>query len=160
VVGLGGKQGEEAGQVVLLAAEDGHVQRILSGGLPLLLSVQFSPDGALLVSGGDGGMAYVYRVGDWELIRTLNANAVAVCEFVFTADGLVVGLIGEEKWVEPWEESNEEQANIVRFWRVKDGELVQTLKHDDTVQSLAVSPDGRILATATEQQVSLWAVQL
>ena len=45
----------------------------------------------------------------------------------------------------------------MRLWRVADGALQATLEHNDDVMSLAISPDGRLLGTASvDGSNSLW----
>jgi len=100
----------------------------------------------------------VARYGEVELrsvethepIRTLTGHRGNVNAVVFSADGSQLfaaggdaGLVGE-----------------VRQWRIADGLLVRVIEgHKDAIYSLALSPDGKVLATGSyDQKIKLWDV--
>ncbi|MDB6026814.1 MAG: repeat protein [Verrucomicrobiales bacterium] len=104
----------------------------------------------------DGKLIAIARFGEVELlaadtlhlVRKLTGLRGDVNAVAFSADGSQVfaasgenGLFGE-----------------VKQWKVGDGTLVQTLQgHKDILYSLALSPDGKILATGGyDQKIILW----
>jgi len=44
----------------------------------------------------------------------------------------------------------------VRVWDTAMGECIQELKHDDSVWSVAFSPDRRYLASASRNAIHVW----
>lgn len=74
-----------------------------------------------------------------------NVNSVA-----FSADGQSVAAAGGEPGLQG-------QAAL---WRVSDGKLLQRFEgHFDALYSVAISPDGKLLATGSyDQKIKLWAI--
>ena len=88
---------------------------------------------------------------NFEVTRTLagpqgNVNAVA-----FSADGEELFAAGGQPGV----------AGEIRQWRVKSGEPVRTFEgHQDAVYGLALSPDGKLMATGGyDQKIKLWNLE-
>ncbi|MEW6156142.1 MAG: c-type cytochrome domain-containing protein [Verrucomicrobiota bacterium] len=80
--------------------------------------------------------------------RTLPGHRGPINALVFTADGAHLfaaggqpGLFGE-----------------VRQWKTSDGTLIRTMEgHSDAIYALALSPDGKMLATGSyDQKIQLW----
>ena len=106
----------------------------------------------------EGGLFAIARYGEVELrtldgkkVRQLADHAGNVNDVQFSSDGKVLltaageaGLFGE-----------------CRLWNVGDGQLVKTFQgHRDSLYAADLSPDGRLLATASyDQTVKLWNVE-
>ncbi len=104
--------------------------------------VAFSPDGALLAVG-----AQLWRVSDWKLIRTLEADdfdANNVSWAAFSLDNAVLATA----------------ASIFRFvhlWRVADGKfLCELQKGMGAIHGLTWSPDGSLLISV-DKTIQLWS---
>jgi WD40 repeat protein len=97
----------------------------------------FSPDGNVLAIGCSDGVQ-LWTVPDG---KVSNGLEVSVQCLAFTPDGrvLVVG------------------GCPIRMWSVAGGEALKTIEHGSfEVTSLAISPDGGVLACGGRQQVKLW----
>lgn len=91
-------------------------------------SVDFSPDGSLLLTTGDDGTARLWRVSDGQQVRVLQGGGGTAGKF--SADGKTLFTL---------------ENSAIRFWRVADGRLLSTFENTGAC-SLAVSPDGKHFA--------------
>lgn len=102
----------------------------------------FSPDGALLASGG-GNEVYLWQVATGTRLRRLEWAGGWVTSLAFSPDGATLAAGNE--------------AGVVQLWRVSDGTRLHTLKGSGEILDVAFSPDGTLLASAGAE-VRLWRV--
>ncbi len=109
-------------------------------------SVALSPDGALLISGHQGGTLILWSMADGEPLRVWSGHADAVTSVTFSPDGKTL--------------ASGSSDNSVRLWSLLEGASLRTLQgHSSWVRSVAFSPDGRILASgSSDNSVRLWGV--
>jgi WD40 repeat protein len=145
-------------------AETGTPLRVLSGHTQAVVHIAFSPDGESLASGGDDSTVRLWRVRDGALLATLTNGTNHVYSVAFSPDGAWLASGGREKgnvltlWKQLAGHHLIQRSPTVRLWRVRDGALVSSIaEHWDDVVSVVFSPDGRWLATASEDNtVKLW----
>lgn len=136
--------GSQDNTVQLWRVAGGEMLHTLDGHKSRVKSVLFSPDGETLAS-----MSYddirIWRVQDGVLLRTLELQG-SNSQMTISPDGrlLAFGIY-----------------DTVQIWRVDDGTLLQTLKgHANAVDSVAFSPDGKLLASGCEDSsIRLWRVE-
>jgi WD40 repeat protein len=109
-------------------------------------SVQFSPDGRLLVTAGNIGAPRLWSRATWREVARLEGMG-QIDSALFSPDGqtLVLG---------------DSYTGTVRFWDVGGRQLRATLAaHRAPWFAMAVSPDGRFLATgSSDGTVRLWSM--
>ena len=121
------------------------------------MSVAASGDGALVAGGGDDSSIRLWRVDDGRLVHLLTGGSNHVYTVAFSPDSRWLASGGREmggagtlwKGIAGRRLSGARRPTV-RLWRVSDGALLQALaEHDDNIWSLAFSPDGTLLASAS-----------
>ncbi len=109
-----------------------------------VLSVAFSPDGKQFASlGGDGDYtAYLWNPTTGQFLRRLSGGNGWVSRLTFSADGTLLAVAGAK----------------VMLWDIAVGKEHEPRSgHKDTVCSLALSSNGKTLATrSTDRTIRLW----
>ena len=113
-----------------------------------VMSVAFSPDGSLLVSGCTGRNVWIWRVEDGECLGLWKGHTDEVWSVAFSPDGEIL--------------ASGSRDGTVRLWKASDGTLLHTLPERARlipVNSVAFSPVEPMLASgAGDNMVRLWAV--
>ncbi len=147
--------GSCSGTVVLWNAATGEKLRTFEHDR-YVVGPQFSPDGRKLLSGTEGGMAIMWDVATGEKLLTLELPGWWTCA-LFSADGRRV-LTGSADSDQHGEGDNNATATV---WDAATGKKLATIPfHSEgefTTRSVAISPDGRQVLTASDGHiVILW----
>ena len=146
----------------------GGLERTLTDATQAVVSIDISPDGKWIAGGGDDSTTRVWRLADGRLVHALKAGSNHIYSVAFSPDSQWLAAAGREKGAlgTLWKQVTGNRFRrgydpTVRLWRVADGVLQQALAdHADDVVSVAFSPDGNWLATASEDNtVRLYALQ-
>jgi WD40 repeat protein len=155
--------------VKLWRADTGALSQTLSGHSEAIVSVAWSPDGRWLATGSDDSSVKLWRTADGRLMKTLTGGTDHVYAVAWSPDGRWLASGGREKGNlgtllkqlvgSRWSGG---KGKSIRLWRVRDGALEQALaEHADDVTSLAWSPDGRWLASGSEDRtVKFWRLEI
>jgi WD40 repeat protein len=109
-------------------------------------AVQFSPDGAQLLTGGGDGTVIIWDVETGDLKRVLAGHTGAVEDATWSSDGLSI-ISGSHD-------------GTVRVWDVTSGETLVVLEGHDTWPFVDMTPDRRYIVTATPGKVRVWTLDL
>jgi WD40 repeat protein/serine/threonine protein kinase len=131
-------------------------QQTLRGHTGSVYSVAFSPDGKRLVSGSEDHTVKVWDAVTGQETLTLRGHSGPVYSVAFSPDGKRL-LSGSARYYNGGRAADGE----VKVWDAQTGHETLTLQgHTGAVHSVAFSPDGKRLASAsTDQTVKVWEAQ-
>jgi WD40 repeat protein len=111
-------------------------------------SVDFSPNGDLIVSASDDKTIKLWDTDTGRLVKTLSGHSHFVRCVAFSSDGTLVASGSVDR--------------TIKLWNVSTGAEVATLEgHKDTISGLAFSPDGKYLASSAvnDTETKLWDIK-
>jgi WD40 repeat protein/transcriptional regulator with XRE-family HTH domain len=119
--------------------------RIFSGHTNDVWGVAFSPDGKYLASGSSDGTARMWDLANGETVRVFEGHAGEVSEVQFSPDGKTL-LVGS--------------VEAAHLWDIASGQLIQVFSGIRGGGSVAFSPDGKYMVTASfdDKNAQLWDV--
>ncbi len=108
-------------------------------------TVDFSPDGNMLASGGDSSIQF-WNAHTGEHLNTLEGHTDFVESVVFSPNGFTLVSAGREG---------------IRFWRTRTGQGLRTIQeHAPPVHSVAFSPSGdTFVSGGIDRSLRLWEVR-
>ena len=108
-----------------------------------VLSISFSPEGAMLAGGSPNGTIHLWDATTGKKIKTLTGHTNAVISLTFSPDGTTLVSGSWDKTIRLWDTTIEEEIKILR--------------PTDGVTSLAFSPNGLTFASGDQDKtIHLW----
>ena len=165
------------------AMQTSRESKTLQGNESYIISVVFSPDGQMIVSGSEDGTVRLWDLKG-NLIREPFQHEEAVYSVTFSPNGQIIVSGSEDGTVRLWdlkgnpisEPFQHEKAvysvtfspngqmivsgsedGTVRLWDLKGNPISEPFQHEEAVYSVTFSPDGQIIVSGSEDgTVRLW----
>jgi WD40 repeat protein len=129
-------------------------------------SVAFSPDGRILVSASSDNTLILWHIESKQKIHTLIGHKGPVNDAVFSSNGKFIASASDDKTLQLWDPTTGEMKSTFAEFLPGDEETFvvlgmnskQTIKeHFDGVTSVAISPDSKLIASASKDEtIKLW----
>jgi len=120
--------------------EGNHLKTLTGHGLDSVESLVISSDGAILASGGNDTIR-LWSLPDGEHLKTLKGT----CPLATSLNGAIL--------------ASGSKDNTIQLWSLPDGNHLKNLEgHNGRIRSLAISPDGAIIASGDDSDIRLWSL--
>jgi WD40 repeat protein len=123
-----------------------------------IISIDISPDGKVIASGGRDKAVKLWNLNTGELIKLLAFRADPIHSVAFSPDGKILATGGSTKYKN---KGQEDKTTTIYLWNTHNGELIDTLSgHTLRINYLIFSPDSRILVSeSNDGAVKVWNLQ-
>jgi WD40 repeat protein len=116
-------------------------------GMGRLFCLAVSPNGRLLLCGGQDKMVHLWDLQKQEHVRSFKGHPASVTSVAFAGNGRLAA------------SGSSDSDGTVRIWKVPEGDMLHQLNLGSEIAGLALSADGkRVLAGCRDGTVRLWDV--
>jgi len=122
----------------------GSIIRTIMENVGIVMSVAYTSDGQLLISGSENNIIKIWQPATGNLIRTLKGHSGAVNSLAITSDNKILVSGSEDQ--------------TIKLWEIETGEEICTLTgHTGIVYSVAISPDNQTIVSGSQDgTIKIW----
>ncbi|HEY9636657.1 MAG TPA: WD40 repeat domain-containing protein [Coleofasciculaceae cyanobacterium] len=130
-----------------------------STGKSTTYAIAITPDGQMMVSGGNDRIITVRNLGTGRIIRTFTGHSGSIYALCLSPDGRTLVSGGRDTTLKVWNLDTVGSSNSISPTRRVIGDaLIYTLTgHSESINCAAISPDGQLLISGSEDNtIKLW----
>lgn len=133
----------------------------LSGHLAAIEHIEFSPNGSLILTASNDGTARIWNAVTGDSIKTLKCGSdLNFATFLAAGTRVATATINPGKYVGDGAFGsflNERMASrSILIWDVSSGEKLQDFPHEDSIDGIYITKDGKEIFTKTKNMFRLW----
>ena len=161
----------------LWSLPDGQLRALLDAHTDKINAITIAPDGKLLISAGDDKTIRLWSLPEGRLLATLQGHTGPVQSLAVAPNGKVLAAGGKESRLRLWSLPEGRLLTAMRtssagrfaitpdsqmiavgsydvdLHSLADGRLLTTLKQGGNINAVAVSPDGKLLVSASNENL-------
>ncbi|MGD9092100.1 MAG: ABC transporter permease subunit, partial [Anaerolineales bacterium] len=138
--------GVDDGTIRLWDIKNDWEMQSLAGHSGAVTSVDFTPDGATLISAGSDGTLRIWDVSSRQVVNFQEISDKPLNQASMALDGSLLATIGED--------------GIVRVFEVESGQMIQSIgPTEGTKLAVAVNADGSLVAAGDGADIQIWDAQ-
>lgn len=116
-------------------------------------SIQISPDGQLLISGGSDKIITIRSLSSGKVLRTLSGHSGSVYTVAVTPDGQTVVSGSSDNTIKVWDL----RTALIQSRALSDGLICTLSGHSAEVTCVAISLDGKVLVSGSnDTTIQVW----
>ncbi len=122
-------------------------------------AIAITPDAQIIVSGGNDKAITLRHLETGKIIRTLNRHSDSIYALCLSPDGQLLASGGRDRTLQIWNlhEARNYNSTSVTSRTISDGLMYTFTGHLNSINCIAISPNGKILASGSEDgTLKLW----
>ena len=130
-----------------------------STGKSTTYAIAITPDGQTMVSGGNDRIITLRHLGTGRIIRTITGHSGSIYALCLSQDGQILVSGGRDKMLKVWNLGTASKINSISppSRMIGDGLLHTLMGHSESINCVAISPDGTMLVSGSEDNtIKLW----
>jgi len=133
-----------------------------STGKTTTYAIAITPDGQMMLSGGNDRIITVRHLGTGKILRTLTRHSDSIYALCLSQDGQIIASGGRDKTLKVWNLHPISKSNSISPTSriIGEGLMYTFTGHSESINCIAMTPNGKMLVSGSEDNtLKLWNLQ-
>ncbi|MBD0361216.1 MAG: WD40 repeat domain-containing protein [Coleofasciculus sp. C3-bin4] len=133
-----------------------------STGKTTTYAIAITPDGQMMLSGGNDRIITVRHLGTGKILRTLTRHSDSIYALCLSQDGQIIASGGRDKTLKVWNLQPISKSNSISPTSriIGEGLMYTFTGHSESINCIAMTPNGKMLVSGSEDNtLMLWNLQ-